>query len=56
MTDKIIDIIFWSFILVIIAFVIFIIWIIIDFKNDYDCSTTTDVDWYVEHNCMRYER
>lgn len=32
------------------------IYVMIDFKNDYDCSTTTDVKWYVEHNCMRYER
>ena len=32
------------------------IFMIIDFKNDYDCSTTTDPEWYVEHNCMRYER
>lgn len=32
------------------------IYVMIDFKNDYDCSTTTDVDWYIEHNCMKYER
>lgn len=32
------------------------IYVMIDFKNDYDCSTTYDVDWYIEHNCMRYER
>lgn len=32
------------------------IYVMIDFKNDYDCSTTTDVEWYIEHNCMRYER
>lgn len=32
------------------------IYVLIDFKNDYDCSTTYDVEWYIEHNCMRYER
>lgn len=32
------------------------IYVMIDFKNDYDCSTTTDVDWYIKHDCMRYER
>lgn len=37
-------------------FVIALIFIIIDFKNDYDCATTYDPEWYVEHNCMRYER
>ena len=33
-----------------------IIFLIIDFKNDYDCSTSADDQWYWEHNCMRYER
>lgn len=37
-------------------FLIALILIIIDFKNDYDCATTYDPEWYVEHNCMRYER
>ena len=32
------------------------IYVMIDFKNDYDCSTTYDPEWYIEHNCMRYER
>lgn len=45
-------------ILLIIIGIIFIvgIYILIDFKNDYDCSTTNDINWYIEHNCMRYER
>lgn len=37
-------------------FFIAMIFVIIDFKNDYDCSTTTDINWYMEHNCTRYER
>ena len=27
---------------------------LIDFYNDYKCSTTTDIKWYNEHNCIRY--
>ena len=42
------------------SFVIFIIicalfvYIIIDFYNDYKCSTTTDIRWFLDNNCMRY--
>lgn len=31
-----------------------IIYTIIDFRNDYICSTTTDMNYFVEHNCIRY--
>lgn len=27
---------------------------LIDFYNDYQCSTTTDPTWFAEHDCMRY--
>lgn len=27
---------------------------IVDFYNDYKCSTTSDIKWYYENNCMRY--
>ena len=27
---------------------------IIDFHKDYQCSTTTDPKWFIEHDCMRY--
>lgn len=46
-------------VLILTAFTVLIalfIYVLIDFKNDYDCSTTYDVEWYIEHNCMRYER
>lgn len=26
----------------------------IDFYNDYKCTTTTDIDWFINNNCMRY--
>lgn len=42
------------------SFVIFIIicalftYTMIDFYNDYKCSTTTDIRWFLDNNCMRY--
>lgn len=26
----------------------------IDFYNDYQCSTSKDINWFMENNCMRY--
>ena len=31
-----------------------VIYEIFDFYNDYQCSTTTDINWFMENNCMRY--
>ena len=31
-----------------------IFWQIIDFYNDYRCSTTKDIDWFMNNNCMKY--
>ena len=25
-----------------------------DFYNDYKCSTSQDINWFMENNCMRY--
>lgn len=41
---------------VVAIFFIIMIFVIVDFKNDYDCSTTNNPNWYIEHNCQRYER
>ena len=50
-TENIILII--SMILVIIiTFVIGMV--IIDFYKDYQCSTSQDIKWFMENNCMRY--
>lgn len=27
---------------------------LINFYNDYQCSTTTDIKWFIENNCMRF--
>ena len=31
-----------------------IIYGIVDFYNDYKCSTTNDINWFIDNNCMRY--
>ena len=31
-----------------------IIYGIVDFYNDYKCSTTKDINWFMDNNCMRY--
>ena len=31
-----------------------VIYEIFDFYNDYQCSTTTDIKWFIENDCMRY--
>ena len=30
--------------------------VLMEFYNDYKCSTTTDVKWFTENNCMRFVR
>lgn len=54
--EKIENIVFIVLIVILIAVFTAVIFILIDFKNDYDCATTTDVNWYIEHDCERYER
>lgn len=31
-----------------------VIYEMIDFYNDYQCSTSQDINWFMENNCMRY--
>lgn len=31
-----------------------LVWSMIDFCNDYKCSTTTDINYFIENNCQRY--
>ena len=30
--------------------------VMIDFYNDYKCSTTDNINWYMKHQCYRYNR
>lgn len=45
-------------IIIMIIFILFVIGIfiyeIIDFYNDYQCSTTNNIEWFINNNCMRY--
>ena len=33
-----------------------VIYEMVDFYNDYQCSTSQDINWFMENNCMRYMR
>lgn len=35
-------------------YVIWIVYILVDFYNDWKCSTTTDINWFIENNCQKY--
>lgn len=41
-------------VLVVIMILVGIGYTLYDFHNDYQCSTTTDIKWFIENNCMRY--
>ena len=46
-----------TIVLAIIGVVMLVSWIIyemVDFYNDYKCSTSQDINWFMENNCMRY--
>lgn len=46
--------------ILVMSFVVFVIicalfvYIMIDFYNDYMCSTTTNLEWFKTHNCIKY--
>ena len=56
MKEKTIKIVIALFILMFIVLGILFLIEIIDFYNDYKCSTTTDVNYYIDNNCRRFER
>lgn len=31
-----------------------VIYKMVDFYNDYQCSTSQDINWFMKNNCMRY--
>lgn len=41
-----------SFLLIIIT--VYFIYILSDFYNDYKCSTTTNIEYFEKHNCIKY--
>lgn len=44
-----------NFLMVVIIILLFLLfYLMIDFYNDYKCSTTTDIKWFNENNCIKY--
>ena len=46
-----------SFVLAVIGvglLILGVIFLLLDFYNDYKCSTSTDINYYNEHNCIKY--
>ena len=54
MKEKRIKIVIALFILMVIILGILFLLEFIDFYNDYKCSTSQDINWFMENNCMRY--
>ena len=42
-----------SFVILVIVSTI-LVYILIDFHNDYVCSTTTNIEWIESHKCLKY--
>lgn len=45
-----------ALVLAVIGVLMIIAGVLVDFYLDYQCSTTTDIKWFIENNCMRYMR
>ena len=45
-----------ALVLAVIGVLMIITGVLMEFYNDYKCSTTTDVKWFTENNCMRFVR
>lgn len=56
MKEKLVNTFIALFILMFIVLGILFLIEFIDFYNDYKCSTTTDVNYYIDNNCRRFER
>lgn len=56
MKEHLFDIIIALLILIFIGIGILFLLELKEFYNDYKCSTTTDVNYYIDNNCRRFER
>lgn len=56
MKENLLDIIIALLILIFIGIGILFLFEIKEFYNDYKCSTTTDITYYIDNNCRRFER
>jgi len=53
-SEEIFEMILYGLAIIICIFILITIYIGINFYNDYQCSTTTDPNYWVEHNCIKY--
>lgn len=56
MKENLFDIIIALLILIFIGIVILFLLELKEFYNYYKCSTTTDVTYYIDNNCRRFEK
>lgn len=56
MKENLLDIIIILIILIFIGIGILFVYEIKEFYEDWKCSTTTDINYYIENNCKRFER
>lgn len=56
MKEKVVDIIIELPILIFIGIGILFLLELKEFYNDYKCSTTSDINYYIDNNCRRFER
>ena len=48
------EMILYRLAIILCIFILIMIVVGIDFYNDYQCSTTTDWEYWKSHNCIRY--
>ena len=56
MKENLINTIIALLILIFIGIGILFLFELKEFYNDYKCSTKTDVTYYIDNNCRRFER
>ena len=56
MKENLLDIIIVLLILIFIGIGILLLFELKELHNDYKCSTTTDINYYIDNNCRRFER
>lgn len=52
--DRLLNIIFIVILVGVVAFVGWFIYELDDMIKNYQCSTTTDIKWYVDNDCLKY--
>lgn len=53
-SEEIFEMILYGLAIIICIFILIMIVVGINFYNDYQCSTTTDPQYWESHNCIKY--